>query len=64
MRATVEFTVQGQNLTLPQLKTMAEEKYKKITGEDEFELPSTAEMHVTADGSLITAKITANTRIG
>ena len=62
MRATVEFTVVGNDFQ--ELRERAESKWKKIANDTEATLPISAEMNITESGSNLDAKVTVRTKVG
>ena len=62
MRATVEFTVSGNDFQ--ELRERAEFKWKKLANDTEATLPISAEMNVTESGHNLDARVTVRTKVG
>jgi hypothetical protein len=62
VRATVEFTLSGNNFQ--ELRKQAEAKWQKLTNDTEAALPLSAEMHVIESGASLEARVTVRTKIG
>jgi hypothetical protein len=62
MRATVEFTVSGNDFQ--ELRERAEFKWKKLANDTEATLPISAEMNVTESGANLDARVTVRTKVG
>lgn len=61
MRATVEFTVSGNDFQ--ELRERAEFKWKKLANDTEATLPISAEMNVTESGDNLDARVTVRTKV-
>ena len=62
MRATVEFTVSGNDFK--ELREQAEFKWKKLANDTEATLPISAEMNITELDALLNARVTVRTKVG
>jgi len=62
MRATIEFTVSGNDFQ--ELRERAEFKWKKLANDTEATLPISAEMNVTESGDNLDARVTVRTKVG
>ena len=62
MRATVEFTLSGNNFQ--ELREQAEAKWKKLANNTEATLPLSAEIYVIESGENLEARVTVRTKIG
>jgi len=62
MRATVEFTVSGNDFQ--ELREQAEFKWKKLANDSDATLPISAEMNITELDALLNAKVTVRTKVG
>jgi hypothetical protein len=62
MRATVEFTVSGNDFQ--QLREAAETKWQKIANDNSATLPISAEMNIYESGANLDAKVTVRTKVG
>jgi len=62
MRATVEFTVNGNDFQ--ELRERAETKWKKLANDTEATLPISAEMNISESGADLAAKVTVRTKVG
>ena len=61
MRATIEFTVSGNDFQ--ELRERAEFKWKKLANDTEATLPISAEMNVTESGDNLDARVTVRTKV-
>ena len=62
MRATVEFTVSGNDFK--ELRERAETKWKKLANDAGAALPLSAEMNITESGANLDARVTVRTKVG
>jgi hypothetical protein len=62
VRATVEFTLSGNNFQ--ELREQAEAKWKKLANNTEATLPLSAEIYVIESGENLEARVTVRTKIG
>jgi hypothetical protein len=62
MRATVEFTVSGNDFQ--ELRERAESKWKKLANDAEATLPISAEMNITESGANLDARVIVRTKVG